>query len=78
MRVKDGDGKPETVAKQVLPAMLLNEVQKQSREITALKQQLATAQKENAEFETRMAARMQALEEQAPESKPQNLASAMR
>jgi len=39
--LRDEDGKPKTVAYQELPAMLLNEVQKQERENQRLAGQLA-------------------------------------
>src|SRR5208283_788373 len=48
--IDDADGKPETVAYQVLPAMLLNEVQKQARDkdaqIAALRRQVASQEKQ--------------------------------
>ena len=70
--VVDGtDGRPETVEYQVLPAMLLNEVQKQSRQlarkdaqIAAIQRQLVALQKRNSEIDE-VAVRLDALERQA-------------
>jgi hypothetical protein len=74
--IDDRDGKAETVAYQVLPAMLLNEVQKQSRQlaqedaqIAAIQGQLVALQKKNSEIDT-MAERLDALERQAGASAP--------
>jgi uncharacterized protein involved in exopolysaccharide biosynthesis len=87
--VIDGaDGKPETVAYQVLPAMLLNEVQKQARDkdaqIAALRRQVASQEKQidalkkkDAQIDA-LAERMNALERQARLARPEHLASAMR
>ena len=90
--VIDGaDGKPETVAYQVLPAMLLNQVQKQSRanqelarqlaqkdaQIAALQRQLVALQKKNSEIDA-LAGRLDALERQARASRPDRLAAALR
>jgi hypothetical protein len=44
--VRDADGKPETVAYQALPAMLLNEVQKQSRWLAQKEVEIATLKRE--------------------------------
>jgi trimeric autotransporter adhesin len=65
------DGKPETVAYYQLPAMLLNEVQKQVREnrrkdaeIAALRKQVESLEKERARIDG-LTARLSALEQQA-------------
>jgi hypothetical protein len=77
------DGKVDTVAYYMLPAMLLNEMQKQSREnqqkgarIAALQRQLVAQQrqigilqKETARIDT-LTARLSALEEQARNARP--------
>jgi len=89
--IDDADGNAETVAYQVLPAMLLNEAQKQSRQIarkdaqiTALQRQMASQQKQidalkkkDAQIDA-LAERMNALERQARLARPEHLASAMR
>jgi hypothetical protein len=87
--VIDGaDGKAETVAYQVLPAMLLNEVQKQAMDkdaqIAALRRQVASQEKQidalkkkDAQIDA-LAERMNALERQARLARPEHLASAMR
>jgi uncharacterized coiled-coil protein SlyX len=80
--VIDGiDGKAETVEYQVLPAMLLNEVQKQSRQlarkdaqIVAMHRQMASQQKQL----DALAERLDALEGQARASRPDRLAAALR
>jgi hypothetical protein len=83
------DGKVETVAYHLLPAMLLNEMQKQIREnqrkdarIAALQQQLVAQQrqigalqKETARIDT-LTARLGALEQQARTARPERLAAA--
>ncbi len=86
--VIDGaDGKPETVAYQVLPAMLLNEVQKQARDkdaqIAALRRQVASQEKQidalkkkDAQIDA-LTERVNALERQARLARPEHLASAM-
>jgi hypothetical protein len=85
------DGKPESVAYHLLPAMLLNEVQKLAKEnqqkevrITALQRQIVAQQnqigalqKETARIDT-LTARLSALEEQARTARPESLAAAMR
>jgi hypothetical protein len=85
------DGKVETVAYHMLPAMLLNEVQKQARanqqfarqleqkdaQIAALQRQVVAIQKRSAEIDT-MAVRLEVLERQAQASGPIRLASASR
>jgi hypothetical protein len=85
------DGKVETVAYQMLPAMLLNEVQKQAganqgfvhqlaqkdAQIATLQLQICAIQKKNVEIDA-MAARLDALERQACASRPDLLASATR
>jgi polyhydroxyalkanoate synthesis regulator phasin len=82
--VIDGDdGRAQTVAYQELPAMLLNEVQKERRqlaqknaEIAAMRRQLVALQKKNSEIDT-MAERLDALERQARVSRPDHLAVAL-
>jgi hypothetical protein len=88
--VNGPDGKPETVAYHLLPAMLLNELQKQAcadqnrgrklaqkdAQIAALQRQLAAVQKTNVEFDARMTARMDALEREARAPRPEHLAAA--
>ena len=80
----NSDGKPETVEYQVLPAMLLNEVQKQSRElaqkhaqIAAMQRKLAALQKKSGEIDA-IARRLDVLERQARASRPESIAAAMR
>lgn len=82
--VDDANGGPETVEYQVLPAMLLNEVQKQSRQlarkdaqIAAMQRQLAALQKKNNEIDA-MAERLDALEREARVSRPAGLTAALR
>jgi hypothetical protein len=82
--INDADGNAETVEYQVLPAMLLNEVQKQSRQIAekdaqiaALQRQLDALQKKNSEIDA-MAQRLDALERQARASRPDRLAAGLR
>src|ERR1019366_5963285 len=66
--IGDDDGRAETVEYQVLPAMLLNEVQKQSRQlaekdaqIAAMQRQVVALQKKNREIDA-MAERLDTLE----------------
>lgn len=86
--IDNSDGKAETVAYQVLPAMLLNEVQKQSHQlaqkdaqIAALQRQVASQQeqvdalKKKAMQLDALAERMSALERQARLARPEHLAS---
>ena len=89
--VHGADGKAETVAYQMLPAMLLNEVQKQAHaseqlgrlleqkdaQIDMLQKQVAAIQKQNAQIET-LAARLEVLERRTHASGPALLASASR
>jgi Chaperone of endosialidase len=77
------DGKPLSVAYQTLPAMLLNELQKQIREsgrkdaqIAALQKQVESLQNEKARIDG-LAARLSALERQAL-AKPESVAAVMR
>jgi hypothetical protein len=81
------DGKVEGVRYELLPALLLNEVQKQAREkdaqIAALRQQVASQEKQidalkkkDAQIDA-LAERMNALERQARLARPEHLASAM-
>jgi hypothetical protein len=87
--VNGTDGKPQTVAYHLLPAMLLNELQKQARtnrqlvrenaglqkEVDALKHaKIDVLTKQNALF----AARLDALEEEARATQPERLAATMR
>ena len=80
--IDDAKGKAEMVTYQVLPAMLLNEVQKQSRQlaqkdvqIAALQRHLDALHKKYSEIDA-MAERINALEQQA--RKAEHLASTMR
>lgn len=89
--IDDANGKAEMVTYQVLPAMLLNEVQKQARadqrmarqlaqkdaQIAALQRQLSALQKKYSEIDA-MAERINALEQQARKASPEHLASTMR
>jgi polyhydroxyalkanoate synthesis regulator phasin len=83
--VIDGiDGQPQTVAYQELPAMLLNEVQKERRELTkkdaeiaAMRRQLVALQKKAREIDA-IAERLDALERQARASRPERVAAALR
>ena len=85
--IEGDDGRPDTVEYQVLPAMLLNEVQKQAKEkdaqIVALRrqvvsqqQQISALQKKDAQIDA-LAERMNALERQVRLARPEHLASAM-
>jgi hypothetical protein len=80
--VIDGiDGKAETVEYQVLPAMLLNEVQKQSRQLAQKDAQIAAMHRQMASQQKQvdaLAGRMNTLERQARLARPEHLASAMR
>jgi Chaperone of endosialidase len=85
------DGKVETVAYHLLPAMLLNEMQRQVREnqrkdarIAALERQLvaqqrrvSTLQRETARIDM-LTARLNALEDQARTARPERMAAATR
>jgi Chaperone of endosialidase len=78
------DGKPETVAYYQLPAMLLNELQKQVREnqrkdaqIAALQTQVGSLQKQAARIDG-LIARLSALGEQARSTRPERPTAAMR
>jgi hypothetical protein len=82
--VHDADGKAETVAYHLLPAMLLNEVQKLARQldqkdeqIAALNQQVVAIGKKNDEIEA-LAARLERLERQAHAGEPDRLVAASR
>ncbi|MGA6971123.1 MAG: hypothetical protein WBY93_05795 [Candidatus Binatus sp.] len=82
--IDDADGNAETVEYQVLPAMLLNEVQKQAKEnqrqagqIRVLTRQINALKKKDAQIDA-LAQRMNALERQARLATPEHLASAMR
>jgi hypothetical protein len=84
LAIHGADGEVETVAYQMLPAMLLNEVQNQARQleqkdsqIARLERQLAAIQKKNAEIDA-LASRLDVLESQAHASEPGRLASASR
>jgi Chaperone of endosialidase len=63
------DGKPLSVAYHLLPAMLLNELQKKDAQIAELRRQVKSLQKENARIDG-LAARLSALEQQARETEP--------
>jgi hypothetical protein len=78
------DGKVETVAYHLLPAMLLNEMQRQVREnqrkdaqIVALQKQIESLQKKTARIDM-LTARLNALEDQARTARPERLAAATR
>jgi hypothetical protein len=89
--VHGADGKVETVAYQMLPALLLNEVQKQGKaseelaqlleqkdaQIASLQQQVVAIQKQNAQIEA-LAARLDVLERRAHVTGPAVLTSASR
>jgi Chaperone of endosialidase len=89
MVIRGADGTVETVAYQMLPAMLLNEVQKQAqrsdqiahligqkdKQIASLEQQAISIQKQNAQMET-IAARLEVLERRMRTSDTRLLASA--
>ena len=76
--VIDGaDGKPETVEYQVLPAMLLNEVQKLARENARLVEQVGALKRKDAQIDA-LAERINALERQARAARPERLVAAMR
>jgi len=55
------DGTPESVAYQVLPSLLLNEYQKQNRELAAAKAELTSTKAELAETQDRFEAELAAL-----------------
>jgi len=78
------DGKVEGVRYELLPALLLNEVQKQAKEnqqqaeqIRILTKQISALKKKDAQIDA-LAERMNALERQVRLAKPEHLASAMR
>jgi hypothetical protein len=80
--IHDADGKVATVAYHMLPAMLLNEVQKLARQldqkdeqIATLQRQVSAIQKKNVEIEV-LAARLDVLERQARASEPDRLITA--
>jgi len=78
------DGRPMSVAYHLLPAMLLNELQKQVREnrrkdaqIAVLQKQVEALQKETARIDV-LTTRLNALEQQARGTGPERLVAAMR
>jgi hypothetical protein len=89
--IDDADGNAETVEYQVLPAMLLNEVQKERRvdqrmarqlalkdaQIAATQRQIVALPKKDSEIDA-MAERLDALERQARSSRPERMAAALR
>ena len=82
--IDDDNGRADAVEYQVLPAMLLNEVQKQSREIAqkdaqiaAMQRKIAAMQKKSGEIDE-LSRRVEALEGQARASRPERVAAAMR
>lgn len=89
--IDDADGNAETVEYQVLPAMLLNEVQKERRvdqrmarqlalkdaQIAAMQRQIVALPKKDSEIDA-MAERLDALERQARSSRPERMAAALR
>jgi len=82
--VHGDDGKVEGVRYELLPAMLLNEVQRQAREnqrqaeqIRILTEQINALKRKDAQIDA-LAERMNALERQVRLARPEHLASAMR
>jgi hypothetical protein len=85
--IEGSDGRPETIAYQMLPAMLLNEVQKQARtderlarelarkdaQIAALQREVGALKQATSQVDA-LAARLNALEQQAHASRPEHLA----
>ncbi len=71
------DGKPLSVAYQMLPAMLLNELQKKDAQIVALQKQIGALQKESGRIDA-LAVRLSALEQAAHRVTPERLADATR
>lgn len=79
--VSGPDGKPETVAYHLLPAMLLNELQKQARADRRRDQELAEKDGQITELKRQLAnlaTRLDALEQQAHASRPERFAAASR
>jgi hypothetical protein len=72
--VNGPDGKPQTVAYHLLPAMLLNELQKQSGQLEEKDQRITALQRQL----DPLAARLDALERQTRASRPEHLATAIR
>ncbi len=71
------DGKLDGVRYELLPALLINEVQKLTRENRRLAEQVAALKKKDAQIDA-LDERINALERQAPSARPEHLASAMR
>ena len=71
------DGKPLSVAYQMLPAMLLNELQKKDAQIVALQKQVGALQKKSGHIDA-LAVRLSALEQAARRVTPERLADATR
>jgi hypothetical protein len=78
------EGKVEAVAYHLLPAMLLNEMQRQAREnrrkdvrIAALQQQVDALKKKSAQIDA-LVERLSALDAQARRARPERLAAGMR
>jgi hypothetical protein len=82
--VKGTDGKPQTVAYHLLPAMLLNELQTQARELDEKDERIAALQKGVDAMKRKitqvdaLAARLDAIERNARASSPELLAATMR
>jgi hypothetical protein len=89
--IKGQDGKPQSVAYQMLPAMLLNEMQEQVRENRRKDAQLATLEERLGAQQTRinalqqqtaqigaLTARINVLEEEAREARPERVAASTR
>ena len=71
------DGRPVSVAYQMLPAMLLNEMQKKDVQIAALQKQVESLQRETTRIDG-LATRLSALEQQARRTRPEGLTAEMR
>jgi hypothetical protein len=73
----DADGRVEAVHYEMLPALLVNEVQKLARENHRLVEQVAALKKKDVQIDA-LTERMNALERQVRSARPEHLASAMR
>jgi prefoldin subunit 5 len=80
--IHDAAGKVATVSYHMLPAMLLNEVQKLARQLDQKDEQIATMRRQVAAMQTKnveieaLAARLDVLERQARASEPDRLITA--
>jgi trimeric autotransporter adhesin len=72
--INDADGKPQTVAYHLLPAMLLNEVQKKDKQIVALQKEVGALKQKVTQIDA-MATRLDALEREARVSRPERRAA---